>query len=191
MILAGETLFVLETEPAAYAILAVQCGGESCQYQDRGLPDDRGDRQALSFGNGIGSESRRRRCRTGLGAMKPETSHELRGLVREVLKEAMANRAPPQPAQGTETVRIGSEADLAGLREPPCQARRHRSRAQREIAFHPRAGLPRAAAATGAVLEGVVSEQKISSPGGEGHPGSGPHAPCSRPWRATGPANLV
>ena len=42
--------------------------------------------------------------------MKPETSNELRGLVREVLKEAMANRGAPK--QGTETVRIASDADL-------------------------------------------------------------------------------
>jgi hypothetical protein len=42
--------------------------------------------------------------------MKPETSNELRGLVREVLKEAMANRAAL--TQGTETVRISNEAEL-------------------------------------------------------------------------------
>ena len=42
--------------------------------------------------------------------MKAETSQELRGLVREVLKEAMANRAAPK--QGAETIRIGSDADL-------------------------------------------------------------------------------
>ena len=42
--------------------------------------------------------------------MKPETSNELRGLVREVLKEAMANRG--LPAQGTESVRITTEAEL-------------------------------------------------------------------------------
>ena len=39
--------------------------------------------------------------------MKPETSTELRGLVREVLREALASRST-----GTESVRVGNDAEL-------------------------------------------------------------------------------
>jgi len=92
--------------------------------------------------------------------MKPETSNELRGLVREVLKEAMANRVAPK--QGTETIRIGSEADLqafiARLSSPG-------------VIETVRAGKLRFTLAqtapvstdAGDILEGVISEQKISS----------------------------
>jgi hypothetical protein len=92
--------------------------------------------------------------------MKPETSQELRGLVREVLKEAMANRAAPK--QGTESVRIGTDAELqtfiARLSSPG-------------VIESVRAGKLRftlgqttpVSASTGDILEGVISEQKISA----------------------------
>jgi len=92
--------------------------------------------------------------------MKPETSQELRGLVREVLKEAMANRTTPK--QGTEAVRIGTEVELqafiARLSSPG-------------VIETVRAGKLRftlvqtapASTSTSDVLEGVISEQKISA----------------------------
>ena len=92
--------------------------------------------------------------------MKPETSQELRGLVREVLKEAMANRAAPK--QGTETVRIGSEAELQtfiarlsspGVIESVRAGKLRFTLAQSAPVF----------TSTNDVLEGVISEQKISA----------------------------
>ena len=92
--------------------------------------------------------------------MKPETSQELRGLVREVLKEAMANRVASK--QGTEAVRIGTDAELqafvARLSSPG-------------VIETVRAGKLRFALAqtahvstsAGDVVEGVISEQKISA----------------------------
>jgi len=92
--------------------------------------------------------------------MKPETSQELRGLVREVLKEAMANRAAPK--QGTEAVRIGNDTELqafiARLSSPG-------------VIETVRAGKLRFTLAqtapvvtnAGDILEGVISEQRISS----------------------------
>jgi len=92
--------------------------------------------------------------------MKPETSQELRGLVREVLKEALGN--PVAPKHGTEAVRIGTEAELqafiARLSSPG-------------VIETVRAGKLRftltetaqVSTSAGDTLEGVVSEQKISS----------------------------
>ena len=92
--------------------------------------------------------------------MKPETSQELRGLVREVLKEAMVNRVASK--QGTEAVRIGTDAELqafvARLSSPG-------------VIETVRAGKLRFALAqtahvstsAGDVVEGVISEQKISA----------------------------
>lgn len=94
--------------------------------------------------------------------MKPETSQELRGLVREVLKEAMANRAVSK--QSVETVRIGSDAELqafiARISSPG-------------VIESVRAGKLRftlgqtasAPTSPGYILEGVISEQKISALG--------------------------
>lgn len=92
--------------------------------------------------------------------MKSETSQELRGLVREVLKEAMANRATPK--QGTESVRIGTEAELqafiARLSSPGVIETVRAGKLRFTLA-------QTALASTSAddVLEGVISEQRISS----------------------------
>jgi hypothetical protein len=40
MVLPGESLFVLEMQPASYAVLAANEGGEVGRYQDRRLPHD-------------------------------------------------------------------------------------------------------------------------------------------------------
>ena len=92
--------------------------------------------------------------------MKPETSQELRGLVREVLKEAMANRAAP--AQGTETVRIGYRCGVAGLRGPPFRAPvPSKPFAPENCASH--LGKLHRSTSAGDILEGVITEQKISA----------------------------
>jgi hypothetical protein len=92
--------------------------------------------------------------------MKPETSHELRGLVREVLKEAMANRAAPK--QVAETVRISSDAELQAFVSRLCNPGVIESVRSGKLRFT----LGQAAAAPagrGDIMEGVISEQKISA----------------------------
>ena len=92
--------------------------------------------------------------------MKPETSQELRGLVREVLKEAMANRVAPK--QGTEGVRIGTDAELqafiARLSSPGVieTVRAGKLRFTLVQTAH-------VSTSAGDVLEGVISEQRISA----------------------------
>jgi hypothetical protein len=92
--------------------------------------------------------------------MKPETSQELRGLVREVLKEAMANRAPPK--QGTEAVRIGTDTELqafiARLSGPGVIETVRAGKLRFTLAQ-----TSHVSTSAGDILEGVVSEQKISS----------------------------
>ena len=105
--------------------------------------------------------------------MKPETSNELRGLVREVLREAMANRATP--TQGTETVRITTEAELQSfvsrLSRPGVvdAVRAGKLRFTLAQAMH-------ASTSSGEILEGVISEQKISSLAAKGTLVLGPTA---------------
>jgi hypothetical protein len=100
--------------------------------------------------------------------MKPETSAELRGLVREVLREALAARAGQ--AQGIEAVRIGSDAELQAFIDrlagpgiiDAVRAGRLRFTLDRAAA----AATPGAPAAD--ILEGVVSEQRIAALAGKG-----------------------
>jgi hypothetical protein len=107
--------------------------------------------------------------------MKPETSQELRGLVREVLKEAMANRTPAQPAQGAENVRIGSEAELQAFVSRLARPGVIESVRSGKLRFTLGQASP-APAATSNVLEGVVSEQKISALAAKGTLVLGPTA---------------
>jgi hypothetical protein len=101
--------------------------------------------------------------------MKPETSAELRGLVREVLREALAGRAGQ--AHGSESVRIGCDAELQAfisrLAGPgvidAVRAGRLRFALERTAA----ASSP-AASGTADILEGVVSEQRIAAMAGKG-----------------------
>jgi hypothetical protein len=103
--------------------------------------------------------------------MKPETSAELRGLVREVLREALAGRAGQ--SHGSENVRIGSDAELQAfisrLSGPgvidAVRAGRLRFTLERTAA-----AAASAPAASGAVdiLEGVVSEQRVAALAGKG-----------------------
>ncbi|MDP1701975.1 MAG: hypothetical protein Q8L53_13575 [Aestuariivirga sp.] len=105
--------------------------------------------------------------------MKPETSQELRGLVREVLKEAMANRAPPK--QGVETIRIGSDADLQAFVSRLCSPGIIESVRAGKLGFT----LGQTASAPtspGDILEGVISEQKISALATKGNLILGPTA---------------
>jgi hypothetical protein len=100
-------------------------------------------------------------------ALKPEISHELRGLVREVLRDVMADRG--KPASGVKTVRIDSDADLqafvATLLEP-ATLEKMRAGGLRFV-LQDRASMP-AAANSGGALGGVITEQKIDRLAGAG-----------------------
>jgi hypothetical protein len=91
--------------------------------------------------------------------MRPETSQELRGLVREVLKEAMANRASPK--QGIETVRIGNDAELQAFIARLSNPGVIETVLSGKLRFTLAQSAP-VSTSTGDVLEGVISEQRIS-----------------------------
>jgi hypothetical protein len=105
--------------------------------------------------------------------MKPETSQELRGLVREVLKEAMANRAAPK--QGTESIRIGSDAELQAFVSRLSSPGVIESVRAGKLRFTLSQTAP-VSTGTGEVLEGVISEQKISNLAAKGTLVLGPTA---------------
>ena len=92
--------------------------------------------------------------------MKPETSQELRGLVREVLKEAMANRAAP--AQGVEAIRVGNDAELQAFVSRLCSPGIIESVRAGKLRFTLGQTAP-APASPGGILEGVISETRISA----------------------------
>ena len=106
--------------------------------------------------------------------MKPETSNELRGLVREVLKEAMANRAAPK--QGTETIRIGSDAELQAFLNRLAGPGTIEAVRAGKLRFTLAQTITPASSSTGDVLEGVISEQKISALAAKGTLVLGPTA---------------
>jgi hypothetical protein len=92
-------------------------------------------------------------------ALKPEISHELRGLVREVLRDVMADG---KPASGVRTVRIDSDIDLqafvATLIEPTTLEKVRAGR----LRFTLQDKAPQAATMkSGDALRGVITEQKI------------------------------
>lgn len=103
---------------------------------------------------------------------------ELRAMVREVLREALAKGRPTQAAPASppraEAVRITSDADLAafvqrltGMMDDPATAKALRAGTQRFTL----AGAPPVASATpasGAVLSGTITEAKVSNLKGAG-----------------------
>ena len=120
--------------------------------------------------------------------MKPETSHELRGLVREVLKEAMANRG--LPAQGTETVRISNDAELqafVGRLSKPGVIDAVRAGKLRFTLGQ----TPHLFPASQATFSKVSSLSKKFQVWQQREPSFWAPLPFLRRWPATGPANLV
>jgi len=93
-------------------------------------------------------------------ALKPETSGELRGLVREVLREAIAGKSVPGLA-AIETVRIACDADLQAFAiriADPQTAERVRTG---KLKFTLAGGGHAAQTGAGTPLTGVVSEKTI------------------------------
>ncbi len=101
-------------------------------------------------------------------ALKPETAGELRGLVREVLREAMAGKSVPGLA-AIETVRIACDAELQAFAvrvAEPATAERVRSGKLKFALAGATAAAP--ASGPGAPLTGVISEKTIDRLGSSG-----------------------
>jgi hypothetical protein len=95
--------------------------------------------------------------------LKPEISGELRGMVRDLLRETLAQRSP-SASSGTETVRIANDSDLAAFAARLIQPATAEAVRSGKLRFALAGG---SAAATGA-LSGVITEQKIDKLAGSG-----------------------
>ncbi len=107
--------------------------------------------------------------------LKPELSSELRHMVRDVLREVMAQR---QPAAGSavETVRIATDQDLASfiarITEPATLEKVRAGKLKFTLGSTPAP----AAVHTSPALTGVITEQKIDHLKGAGTLVLGPGA---------------
>jgi hypothetical protein len=103
--------------------------------------------------------------------LKPELTSELRGMVREVLRDVMAQRARPS-FSAVEAVRIASDEDLSAFIArllDPATLEQVRSGGLRFALAGIQGPAGPAAAGTGAgALTGVVTEQKINRQAGQG-----------------------
>ena len=95
--------------------------------------------------------------------LKPELSGELRNMVREILREAVAGRAVPE-LSAVETVRVTSDSDLREfvqrLLDPATQERVKSGKLHFRLAANPSA-ISAAISAADSPLTGVVSEKMI------------------------------
>ncbi len=94
--------------------------------------------------------------------LKPEISGELRGMVRDLLRETLAQRTPS--SAGTEAVRIANDSDLAAFAARLIQPATAEAVRSGKLRFTLAGG---SAAATGA-LSGVITEQKVDKLAGSG-----------------------
>ena len=103
MALPGESLFVLEMQPASYAILAVNEAEKAREHQGRRLPHDRRHRPRVHHRRGVRRARRLRGRDRGPGAGR--MSDDARDILRELLAEALAGtnghgvtpQVPPPP----------------------------------------------------------------------------------------------
>ena len=96
-------------------------------------------------------------------AMKPETAGELRGMVRDVLREVMAGRA----AAGVESVRMSNDSELAAFVARLIQPVTLEAVRAGKLRFTLQQGAAPPAPA-GNPLAGVITEQKIDKFAGQG-----------------------
>ena len=89
--------------------------------------------------------------------LKPETAGELRGMVRDLLREVLANRNPSTGA--VETVRIANDGDLTALVARVMQPSTLEAVRSGKLRFTLQGGA--APVATGGALEGVITERKL------------------------------
>jgi hypothetical protein len=112
--------------------------------------------------------------------LKPEMSNELRHMVRDVLREVMAQRGQPAGGGAVETVRIASDQDLAAfiarVTEPQMLEKVRAGRLRFTLGTSPAPAPAAAAAPSAAPLTGVITEQKIEHLKGAGRLVLGPGA---------------
>ncbi len=89
--------------------------------------------------------------------LKAETSSELRGMVRELLRETLANRS--LSPGGVEAVRIANDSDLAAFVARLIQPATLEAVGSGKLRFTLQGGTTSIAAST--ALEGVITEQKL------------------------------
>lgn len=95
-------------------------------------------------------------------ALKPEISGELRGMVRDLLRETLTHRTPSNG--GTEAVRIGNDNDLAAFVSRIMQPATLDAVRAGKLRFTLVGGSVVAAGA----LSGVITEQRIDKLAGSG-----------------------
>jgi hypothetical protein len=108
--------------------------------------------------------------------MNAETSQELRGLVREVLRETLAKRVTP--AQGIEAVDLSTEAALQAfvsrLATPGVIEAVRAGKLRFTLSKAKMESAP--ISVSGAVIEGVINERRVDSLAGAGKLILGPTA---------------
>ena len=108
--------------------------------------------------------------------MNAETSQELRGLVREVLRETLAKRVVP--AQGVESVELSTEVQLQAfvsrLASPGVIEAVRAGKLRFTLSSAKMPTVP--VAVSGAVIEGVINERRVDSLTGAGKIILGPTA---------------
>lgn len=95
-------------------------------------------------------------------ALKPEISGELRGMVRDLLRETLAHRAPS--AGGTEAVRIVNDGDLSAFVARLVQPATLDAVRAGRLRFT----LANGSAVAAGALSGVITEQRIDKLAGSG-----------------------
>ena len=93
-------------------------------------------------------------------ALKPESAGELRGMVRDLLREALANR----PSAGLEPVRIADDRDLSAFIARLIQPASLEAIRAGKLRFT----LQNGTASGAGLLEGVITEQKLEKLNGAG-----------------------
>lgn len=104
--------------------------------------------------------------------LKPEAAGELRGIVRDLLREVLANRNAPTGA--VETVRIGNDGDLAAFVTRILQPGTLEAIRSGKLKFALQGGASRAAES--GALQGVITELKLEKVAGTGTLVLGPGA---------------
>lgn len=104
--------------------------------------------------------------------LNPEMTGDLRGMVRDVLREVMANRTGQPAAAGVERVRIASDQDLAAfvarLLDPQTSEAVRSGRLRFSLQGSPPEAAAKSVPAAAAALDGVITEHRIDKMAGTG-----------------------
>lgn len=100
--------------------------------------------------------------------LKPEMSNELRHMVRDVLREVMAQRNPSNGSNAVESVRIANDHDLASFIARIIEPATLEKLRAGKLRFTLGAAPAPAALASNTALTGVITEQKIEGLKGAG-----------------------